>query len=583
MLPMNISLSFKTADDTVDSISRPHPVHSFDLQHPNFTEEQSDLSVLRKIQTQAIIARILLGSFLGIVIAYYECYWSAAATGGLVVVNVIALPILWLTKHTGFARGLAAHGTCVFLLAILWAFGGGPGSAGVIALAYMEQIQHRVEVPSSRASSWWVAVIVVCSLVLCIVERTVDPQYVTPQQARLPPTWYAIFFWFGTNWPGIMLYIVLSQLMEELHKSRRLLEASKAEADRLNQELLQQQHKLKVERSLAHGLISNVFPRGISASLIELFERYSHHPEHLEPMEMLHSKLQAVSVLSESPHSPQEDQPLPGRDSLSSISITPEMSPCMSQDETLRSTRQSLHALVGRSLAPCKRRAVIMFGDIVGFTATASRIEAATLVEYLDCFFGQVDELCEEHGVEKIKTIGDCYMCVGFADEATTQRLALSRVLLVADGLHDIAARTPLEGKPMRVRVGVHVGTVLTGIIGKTKFAFDVWGDAVNVASRMESTGVPGTTQITADAYALLEDKTAYVQRGPVDVKGKGKLATYCNTGWRRAVPRAAAVAPAGSSYAVQRLASLLLTAKGGSPSPPSSPIRGFSDHPSFE
>ena len=120
-------------------------------------------------------------------------------------------------------------------------------------------------------------------------------------------------------------------------------------------------------------------------------------------------------------------------------------------------------------------------------------------------------------------------MCVGFVDAATAPALVLSRVLAVADALHVIAARTPLEGKRMSVRVGVHIGTVVTGIIGKSKFAFDLWGDAVNVASRMESTGVPGTTQISDAVYTLLPDKAAYTLRGPVDVKGKVSVLSLCS------------------------------------------------------
>ena len=164
--------------------------------------------------------------------------------------------------------------------------------------------------------------------------------------------------------------------------------------------------------------------------------------------------------------------------------------------------------------------------------------------------------------MEKIKTIGDCYMCVGFTDEGTEPRLALRRVLVVADGLHDVAARTPLEGRRMSVRVGVHIGTVVTGIIGKTKFAYDLWGDAVNVASRMESTGVPGATQITADVYSMLDNKEDYVERGLIDVKGKGKLVTYCSRPRQRDGAERSA-SPAAVPYAVQRLASLLVTAKG--------------------
>ena len=389
------SLSFLTSGG--DSSSMPHPVHG-----GSNAQEHPSLHGLRKLQTQGMVCAIIFGILLGTMMAYCECYWSAAAVGGLVLVNVIGLPILWLTEHIEFACAFAAHGTCVFLLAIGWTFGGGPHSAGTIALAYMVQIQHRLQVPS-RASSWCIAGIFLCGLVLAILERTVDPQYLTPQRARLPPTWYAVVFWFGTNWPGVLLYVILSQVMEELAESRRLLEASKADADCLNAELLQQQHRLKMERSLAYGLIFNVFPRSVSASLIELFEQYSHDPEQLGT---LHHTSKA------------EAHPMAGCDSLSSICLTPDASSCASRDDFPHSASRRLQALVGRSLAPQRRRAAVMFGDIVRFTETASRLDASTLVEYLDCFFGQVSG-----GDEGVRTGGSDNTGEGLASQPRRYRM----------------------------------------------------------------------------------------------------------------------------------------------------------------
>jgi len=190
------------------------------------------------------------------------------------------------------------------------------------------------------------------------------------------------------------------------------------------------------------------------------------------------------------------------------------------------------------------------------------------LMQLLDRLFCTFDDFCKALGVEKVKTIGDCYMAVRFADDAAAPAPALTRVLAVADRLHGIAARSPLEGRCMSVRVGVHVGPVVTGIIGKSKFAYDLWGDAVNVASRMESTGVPGSTQISVETYAMLADKTGFIKRGSVDVKGKGTLSTY----FSQPRPHDAAngpgapLGPGSPTNAVRTLADLLSNAKGPLP-----------------
>ena len=136
--------------------------------------------------------------------------------------------------------------------------------------------------------------------------------------------------------------------------------------------------------------------------------------------------------------------------------------------------------------------------------------------------------VCQREGVDKIKTVGDAYMCVGWtADAASHARTAL-RVLAVAHEMHRLMHRTPLDRRRLAKRIGIHTGTVVSGIIGKTKFAFDIWGDTVNIASRMESTGVPGATQVSAELYDVVKGEVDYLTaRGLVDVKGKGKVQTY--------------------------------------------------------
>ena len=185
---------------------------------------------------------------------------------------------------------------------------------------------------------------------------------------------------------------------------------------------------------------------------------------------------------------------------------------------------QFMEKLAPRSLP----RAVVLFSDIVGFTTAASRTDATTLVYFLDKLFGDIDEVCQRQGVDKIKTIGDAYMCVGWTEHAAAHAATALRVLEVANAMHRIIHRLHLDRQKMAKRIGIHTGTVVSGIIGKTKFAFDIWGDAVNVASRMESTGVPGATQVSAEFYELVKGHVDYIlPRGVVDVKGKGKVPTY--------------------------------------------------------
>ena len=201
-----------------------------------------------------------------------------------------------------------------------------------------------------------------------------------------------------------------------------------------------------------------------------------------------------------------------------------------SSDEGSNAFISKVFRLIDNDLSPKLHHcAMILFADLVGFTTVASAADPRNVVSFLDNLFGQMDDLCSAHSVEKIKTVGDCYMCVGWQDGSMTVADNALRVLNVADQMHHLVHSTVFDkpAKRLAIRAGMHMGTVVSGIIGKTKFAFDIWGDAVNVASRMESTGFPGVTQISSDVYEALEDKRPFTKRGLVDIKGKGKLCTY--------------------------------------------------------
>lgn len=168
----------------------------------------------------------------------------------------------------------------------------------------------------------------------------------------------------------------------------------------------------------------------------------------------------------------------------------------------------------------------LLFADIVGFTQLSNGLAAADLVAILNQVFSAFDELVQRHGLEKIKTIGDAYMVVGGLPERMDDHLA--RVADMALELRDELARaTSATGAEIHFRIGMHCGPVVAGVIGVTKFIYDVWGDTVNTASRMESTGLPDRIQVTEQVHERLRDRFAFEGRGLIDVKGKGPMLTY--------------------------------------------------------
>ncbi|MEG4803408.1 adenylate/guanylate cyclase domain-containing protein [Microcoleus sp. ARI1-B5] len=170
--------------------------------------------------------------------------------------------------------------------------------------------------------------------------------------------------------------------------------------------------------------------------------------------------------------------------------------------------------------------ATVLFADIVDFTSLAARISPLELVNFLNKIFSKFDELTEKHGLEKIKTIGDAYMVAGGLPVPRADHVeAMANMALdMQDAIADFKTDT---GEPFQIRIGINTGAVVAGVIGTKKFIYDLWGDTVNVASRMESQGLPGYIQVTAAIYEQLKDRYLFEEQGAIAVKGKGDMIAY--------------------------------------------------------
>jgi adenylate cyclase len=176
--------------------------------------------------------------------------------------------------------------------------------------------------------------------------------------------------------------------------------------------------------------------------------------------------------------------------------------------------------------------ASILFADIAGYTKRASDTAPAELVRFLDALYTDFDALVDRHGLEKVKTSGDSYMVVSGVPEARPDHLeALASLAL--DMADAVAGLTDPRGREVPLRIGVASGPVVAGVVGARKFFYDVWGDAVNVASRMESTDVEGRIQVPNDVYERLRDRFEFEERGEIEIKGKGRMHTWYLVGPR--------------------------------------------------
>lgn len=217
------------------------------------------------------------------------------------------------------------------------------------------------------------------------------------------------------------------------------------------------------------------------------------------------------------------------------------------QDEQERSERLLLNILPKPIADQLKRSpgviaerfeaATVLFADIVGFTELSARITPEEVITALNDIFSLFDQLADKHGLEKIKTIGDAYMAVGGVPKPRSDHAEA-----VAEMALDIQREiSTLAGGALQVRVGLHTGPVVAGVIGTRKFSYDLWGDTVNLASRMEALSIPGKIQVTAETYARLRDLYEFEGRGVIPVKGKGDMPTFLLKGRKTLAATAAA------------------------------------------
>jgi adenylate cyclase len=175
----------------------------------------------------------------------------------------------------------------------------------------------------------------------------------------------------------------------------------------------------------------------------------------------------------------------------------------------------------------------VLFADLVDFTRRSQHVTPEQVVQALNALFSVFDQHAQQRGLEKIKTIGDAYMVAGGLPDPRPDHA--QAVAEMAEAMRDdVARRTDPGGQPLAVRIGIDTGPVVAGVIGTSKFSYDLWGDTVNTASRMESQGLAGCIQVTARTYQRLRDGYRFERRGPVLVKGKGEIVTYLLLGRNR-------------------------------------------------
>ena len=168
----------------------------------------------------------------------------------------------------------------------------------------------------------------------------------------------------------------------------------------------------------------------------------------------------------------------------------------------------------------------VLFADLVGFTTATRDLPPEELIDWLDGLVRRLDRLAAEHGVEKIKTIGDCYMAVGgLRGSPQEQAVSLGRLALAMQ--EELASVPPLAGQAMTFRIGLHTGSATAGVIGDTRFSYDVWGETVNLASRLESHGLPGAVQVSDAFRTLTRGAFSYEERGEIAIRSVGPMRTW--------------------------------------------------------
>jgi len=184
-----------------------------------------------------------------------------------------------------------------------------------------------------------------------------------------------------------------------------------------------------------------------------------------------------------------------------------------------------------RVIADLFDEASVLFADVVNFTTLSATLTPGSLVALLNEVFSQFDALTEQYGLEKIKTIGDCYMVASGVPRPRADHA--SALVKLALDMQTYVARHTFQGQTLALRIGIHSGPVVAGVIGRKKFTYDLWGDAVNIASRMEAHGMARAIQITRATYELIQTEFECIPQGAIHVKGKGEMEVWHVVGKR--------------------------------------------------
>lgn len=184
----------------------------------------------------------------------------------------------------------------------------------------------------------------------------------------------------------------------------------------------------------------------------------------------------------------------------------------------------------GKAEAKHFDRVTVMFTDFKNFTQIAEKLSPADLVAEIDMIFAAFDNIISQHNLEKIKTIGDSYMCAGGLPVPNNTHAfdVVNAAIEIRSFIEKHQGKRQADGKdPFEIRIGIHTGPVVAGIVGKIKFAYDIWGDTVNLASRMESSGEPGRINISGSTYEMINDRFHCTYRGKIKAKNKGEVDMY--------------------------------------------------------
>jgi len=185
--------------------------------------------------------------------------------------------------------------------------------------------------------------------------------------------------------------------------------------------------------------------------------------------------------------------------------------------------------LNGKVKAKKHEAVTVLFTDFKGFTSYSENLSPETLVETVDFYFSKFDTIIEKHGLEKIKTIGDAYMCAGglnVSEDNHAHKMILAAKEITAF-VEETKNNIAINDLTFDIRIGINSGPVVAGVVGSKKFAYDIWGDTVNVASRMEAMSEPGKINVSQGTYELIKDTWTCEYRGEIDVKNRGKLKMY--------------------------------------------------------